>query len=439
MRARRPTCKSTRPSQPAATPYATPNQTSVQLSGTAGGGTISVTSNCSWTVSSDKTWLTVTQNGDKISISYNAEENQTNASRTATISLNFNSRRLASVTVTQKAAGISMETSTLQFENTAGAYELTLTSEAAWTASTSQTWIEVNPTSGNAGQSKITVSALSNASISDRTGYVYLYIGGNKVVEIPIKQRGIYIEFDSPSLSMGCDGETKTVHLGSNTTWTISSYPEWLTVSPLSGEGPLDITIKAADNPNVAERSGVIKATQAGLNLTAQLTVTQSGKTFTYGDSQISCSDKDQTIKVNITTSGKWTAKTTDTWLSVTPTSYTGSTQLSIHVNENGTDDSRTGKVTLTIGDKSYDISIVQSGKYFTVNYKENSFGSTGATLAIEVTTNDSWTASVQNNPSWVTLSQKNGSGNASFTATIADNPSVNSRSATIVLTTAPK
>lgn len=423
-------------SQPAATPYASPEKTGISLNGTSGNGTISVIGNCRWTALSDAPWLTVSENEDRTAVSYTIEENQGNVSRTATISLNLDAERLAYVAVTQKAAGITMETSTLQFENTAGAYELTLSSEAAWTASTSQDWLEVAPSSGNAGQSKITVSALPNASVSDRSGYVYLYIGTKKVVEIPVTQRGLFLAFGLPSLSLGADGETGTIPVISNTTWTISSYPEWLTISPLSGNGSQDITVKAEDNPNVTERSGVIRATQDGLNLPAQLTVRQAGKTFGYGDSQISCSDKEQTISIDVTTTGKWTAGTIDSWLSVTPDSHTGSTQLSIHVDENGTDDSRTGIVTLTIGNKSYDIRIVQSGKYFTVNYKDHSFGSTESSLAIEVVTNDSWMASVQNDPSWISLSKTSGTGNADFTATIADNPSVNGRSATIVLST---
>lgn len=424
-------------SQPAATPYATPDNTSITLSGSSTSGTMNVRSNCTWTITSSTTWFKAEVNQAGTAFSYTVDENLTNASRSATLTINHESKRLATISVTQRAAGITMETTTLQFENTAGAYELTVTSEAAWTASTSQNWIQVNPTSGSAGTSKITVSALQNSAVGDRSGYVYLSIGGNRVVEIPVKQRGIYIEFDAQSLSFSADGETKSIHISSNTNWTISSCPSWVTVSPQSGEGGKDVSIVAADNPNVTSRSGVIKATQAGLNLVAEMTISQPGKTFNYGDSQLNCSDKDQTLKITVTTTGKWTAKSNNNWITVTPSSHTGNGELSVHVTENGTDDPRTGSITLTIGDKSYDVTIIQAGKYFTVNYKENSFGSTGANLAIEVVTNDSWTASIVNNPSWITLSQKNGTGNANFTATIADNPSVNSRSATISLTTA--
>lgn len=424
-------------SQPAATPYATPDNTSITISGATGSGSMNVRSNCTWTITSSTTWLKAEVDQTGTAFSYAVDENLTNVSRSATLTISHESKKLAMISVTQRAAGITMETTTLQFENTAGAYELTVNSEAAWTASTSQNWIQVNPQSGNAGTSKITVSALQNAAVGDRSGYVYLSIGGNRVVEIPIKQRGIYIEFGAQSLSFSADGETKNIHISSNTNWTITSYPSWVTVSPQSGEGGKDITLVAADNPNVTSRSGVIKATQAGLNLVSELSVSQPGKTFNYGDSQLNCSDKEQTLKITVTTTGKWAAKSNNNWITVTPSSHTGNGELSVHMTENGTDDSRTGSITLTIGDKSYDVTIIQSGKYFTVNYKENSFGSTGANLAIEVITNDSWTASVVNNPPWITLSQKNGTGNANFTATIADNPSVNSRSATITLTTA--
>ena len=422
--------------QPAATPYATPEKTNITITGAAGSQEIKVSSNCTWTCTENASWLSIQKNENGTSITITAEENLTNASRTESIGLHLDNRKLSTISVTQKAAEVTLETNTLTFENTAGAYEIKLVSEASWTATTSQSWLEVSPSSGNAGETKLRISAIDNTGISDRSGYVYIAIGGTKVIEIPVTQRGLYIEFAEADVAFTSEEEEQTIRINSNTSWTIDSCPEWLTVAPMSGNGSQDISIKAKDNPNVTARTAKIIALQAGLSLSSELNVSQAGKSFEYGQSVIECSDKKQEIKVNVTTTGKWTAISNDTWLTVSPTSMTGSSELILNLEENVSDNSRTGTITLTIGNKEFTISVIQAGKYFTIDYGETAFGSTGATLSIEVSTNDSWTAKVESNASWISLSQTSGSGNASFKATIADNPSVNKRSATIVLTT---
>ena len=423
--------------QPAATAYATPSKTKETFTGAIFSQDITVSSNCAWVCSSDKEWLTVVKAGDGASLNVSAGENLTNSSRSATVKISFNGKQLSTISITQKAANVTLETTTLTFENTAGAYEVKLTSEAAWTATTSQSWIEVSPASGNAGSSTLVIAAIENTSISERTGYVYINIGGKKVVEIPIRQRGLYIEFAETSLRFIPEEQEQKIRINSNTSWVIESHPEWMSITPMSGANSQDITIRVLDNPNVGARTTTIVATQAGLDLSSSLDITQSGKSFDYGSSLIECSDKAQEISVNITTTGYWTAKSNDSWIDVTPSAMSGSSSLTIAVTENGEDDSRTGTITLTIGDQAFTITIVQAGKYFTIDCENTTFGSTGANLSIEVSTNDSWTAKVENNASWITLSQTSGSGNASFVATIADNPSVNKRTANIVLTTA--
>lgn len=422
--------------QPAATPYATPETNNITFSGAIGSQEIKVNSNCTWTCTDDVEWLSVVKNNDSSSLIITVTENLTNASRTTNVTLYLNSRKLSTISVSQKAAEVTLETNTLTYENTAGAYEIRLISEASWSASTSQNWIEVSPSSGDAGETKLKISALENSSVSDRSGYVYIQIGNSQVVEIPVFQRGLYIEFYETELDFISDEDEKTIRINSNTSWSIDSCPEWMSISPMSGTGSYDLSIKVQDNPNVTSRDAKIIVSQAGLSLSSELNVTQAGKSFEYGQSVIECSDKEQEIKVNVTTTGKWTAISNDTWLTVSPASMTGSSELILNLEENVSDNSRTGNITLTIGNKEFTISVIQAGKYFTIDYGVTAFGSIGATLSIEVSTNDSWTAKVENNASWISLSQTSGYGDASFDATIADNPSVNKRSSVITLST---
>ncbi len=424
--------------QAGASPAASVATSAITFSGAAGTKSVGVTSNCEYNISCSASWLDVQKSEDGSKLSISAVENASVTSRSSKIYLFYETAdiSLASITITQQAANVTLDTQTLEFENTAADCTIKVTSEASWTAKTSQTWIQLSPESGSAGESSLKVSVSPNSSISSREGYIYFYIGSSQVVQIPVVQKGMYIEFSASSLTMEAGVDEKTISIRSNTSWTISSYPEWCSVSPTSGTGNANITVKTADNPNTSHREGVIKAIQPGISLEASMNIVQSGKTFDYGTGSIECSDLAQTINVNITSNGSWTASTTDSWITVRPSSATGSGTLSITVTENTEDDARTGKITLTIGDKTYEISVTQSGKYFTVKVENNEIGSKGGDVLIDVSSNDTWSASVNGSPSWIKLSKTNGSGAASFTATVEDNPSVNGRSAIIVLNT---
>lgn len=421
--------------QSAAEPYAVPEMDELYTSGYASATELMVEGNCSWSFESSKTWISAIRNEDGKSMTVYVDENATGSSRSGYLWIVYEGKTLASIWVYQSAAQVSVATKTLAFENTAGTYELKLTSEASWTAETSNSWIQVSPASGKAGESTIKISAVTNTGVSDRSGYVYIYIGGYIKASIPVTQRGLYLDWDASSLSFSSEEEEKTIRITSNTSWSVSVFPSWMSVSPTSGTGSQDVRIKVADNPEITSRTAKITLSQPGLSINSDLYVTQKGKTFQYGSSSIECSDKAQDIKVKVTTTGKWSAVSNDSWISVSPASTTGSADLIISVEENDEDGIRSGSVTLTIGNTSYSISVIQSGKYFMIDYGMAMFGSTGAELAVEISTNDSWTAEVENNDPWITLSQSSGTGNASFVATIADNPSVSSRSTMIVFT----
>lgn len=440
--------------QPAAVPYAFPDRNEFSFSGASTNQEVWVTSNCTWECSTDVNWLTVVKNEDSNSIYISVSENLSDMSRGGYVYLTFNGETLTWISIVQRAAEVSMQSNTLNFDNTAGAYELKLVSEVSWTASTSHTWINVSPDSGEAGESTLRISALENTTISDRTGYVYIKTGNSKRVEIPVRQRGLYIEFQVSNLEFEAEGGEQTIVITSNTSWEIvlptvttvvktlveneAAYSEsWITVSPMSGELDREITISLAENPNLTSRSITITATQTGLSLKDDLVITQKGKYFNYGSvSTFECSDKAQDLVVDVKSDAAWQAVSNVSWISVSPESMTGDAELVISVEENNTDGSRTGTVTLTIGDQSYTLTVIQSGKYFTIEYSDSKFTSKGTTLSIDVITNDSWTAKVEGQPSWITLSRTSGEGNASVVATIADNPSVNSRTATIIIET---
>lgn len=421
-------------SQAAAIPYINVSQKAVTLKGTACSTTIDVTTNCTFEISGSTEWLSISQKGNSITLT--ASANETNEYRNATIILSHNGSytATANIAVTQAPATINATTETLTFENTASEANIDIVSEAKWIASTSYSWINVSPEKGEAGSSTIKISVSPNTSVDERTGYVILSIGTEQRIQIPIKQRGIYIETDKTILDFGNSKETQTLKINSNTSWKITNLPSWVSVDKTSGKGSIEVSITAEDNPNTAERDGEFLVSQPGLTAMSVVKVHQKGKTFDVAETALRFGDKQETQSVSITTDGEWRALANADWITLSPQSAKGNAILSIAVAENDDEGERSGNVVVMMGDASKTISIVQKGKYFSISNSLLDVGSKGGNLAVSLTTNTSWESRIDGNADWLSVSPTSGTGNAEVAISVSDNPSVNDRYANVYI-----
>ena len=422
--------------QAGATPIISLSKSEIDFAGTANSETITVTANCSWSASSSANWLTVSQKDNTITLAVTA--NESNSNRTGTISVVHYGTTNASqkITVRQVPASINASTESLVFNNTASSVNVTINAEASWTSSSSASWIDISPASGESGTSTMKVSVSPNTSTSERTGYVNLSIGGSQRIQIPVRQRGIYIETEESELSFNAAGGSQNFSVLSNTNWTVSSAPSWITVSPSQGEGDGSVKVTASDNPYTANRSGVIHLTQTGLSIDVAVSVSQAGKTFNVNTTVLNFEDKQSMQTINIQTDGTWTASASESWITISPTSDSGNSTLSVTVPENTSDNERSGQIVVVMADKSATINVIQKGKYFTVSNNLLTYTSKGGVIDVSISTNDSWSAKVEDGSTWLTLSKTSGAGNVDVKVTASDNASVNSRTATLIFET---
>jgi hypothetical protein len=421
--------------QTAAVPYVGLPYSQLNVSGAASSYELPIESNFAWELYSSENWLVATKNGNTLVLSVSS--NNTGSYRTGIVTfLREEVATIYNIEVKQAIATITASTESISFENVASSVDITVNSETDWTAYSYDSWIDVAPNSGTAGTSTLKVSVPANSSINERNGYVVLSLHGIDKIQIPVRQKGIYVEVDKNSLDFAASGETQSIAISSNTSWSITDCPTWLTLSQTNGDGNATVTITASDNPNTSSRSATINVTQEGLSIKNAITVVQKGKSFDLSTSSLSFSDNASTQSLNIETDGAWTATTNDSWITLSPTSGSGNSTLSVSVTENTSDNERNGSISVTMGDKTINVSVVQTGKYLTIANDLLTCGSTGGTIEISVTTNDSWTAKVEDEASWVTLSPTSGKETAAIVATVYDNPSVNSRSTYVLIET---
>lgn len=421
--------------QQAATSYITPATTSLTFKGSGGSQTINISSNVLWKATSSASWAKAETATDGKTLTISVEENPSDASRTVIVTLSSASGITSSVNITQEPAGVSGSTETLVFDKEGGAKSISITADAAWEVKSSDSWISVAPSSGNAGSQMLSITVLENNSTLERTGYVYVNIGGSSKLQIPVVQKGLFIEAKPSSLTFSADADSKQLEINSNTDWSITSMPEWLTANSLSGKNNQTITLTAQNNTSASSRNGKVKIEKKGLSLSAVVDVLQEGLSLSVDYSSLQFGADASTQNITINTIGGWLASSSEGWITLSQTSGTGRSTISVTVEENNAEASRNGSVRIVAGELSQTITITQQGKYFNITETDKTFTSKGETLQISFSTNDSWTASLSDNASWLTLSSTSGSGDAMINLTASDNASMKSRECVLTIT----
>lgn len=431
--------------QDACKAYITPSTNSISFTGSGGSQTIDVKANCAWRLLysyNTDNWVTAQSSDNKLQIT--AAPNNTGAARSGYLYVRNDSANLQqAIYITQQAANISASTQELVFNNTASTQNITLKAEAEWTASTSDAWIELSATSGKAGESTLSISVAPNNDEAERSGYVYLMIGGKRLVEVPIRQRGIYVETSANEFAFDAPSSSQTFSVQSNTQWNIVCDAPWVSFNHTSGSGNADIQLTVTENKSTALRSAFAYVERTGTSTRETLVIVQSGYILNIGTTELQFTDKASTQQVEFDTNGEWTATSADSWIHVSPTQGKGNaeaphTTISVGVDENNTDDERIGSITLQMADATHTIAVVQQGKYFNINNDQLNFESKGGNLSLNISTNGQWTASIDASAqSWLSLAQTSGTGNITdLRITAADNASPSTRTGIITFNT---
>lgn len=402
-----------------------------------GGGaetqTINITANCSWSATSDASWVSLKSDVDNGVLEVYVSPNSGKNYRLSSIYINYGNGRSKAVNVSQYPATISSSITSLEYDNVASSYVLSIESEADWTSTVSDSWINVTPKKGNSGKSDVAIEVSPNTSVESRTGHVAFNTGSESKLQIDIVQRGLYIE-TSEELYFSASEETLSLNINSNTDWQILNSPNWLELSKTNGSGDDVISVVVSDNPNSASRSGEIVIGANGLDMNFVVHVYQQGKKLIPIPHVIEFSDSSGTKMFNVLSNAIWTSTCSDLWFNATPEKGEGNAQISVSVTENQSSIERTGNIEYKYADATTTVVVSQLAKYLTIDNKVFDFVSTGGTHTIDIATNSKWTAEVEHQVSWLKLSANSGKGDTQLVITAEDNPTINVRSTAIII-----
>ena len=276
--------------------------TSLQFSAVGGADelkTITINSNTDWTVSSSKDWCEIdrTFGSNSGSITVHVKSNDTSNPRSALITITATSSgKYVEIQVSQDGKkvdtvigrddydddknldGGGTTTYTLSISQTAistsaagETKNVNVTSNDSWTVSSNQSWCSISPTSGsNNGTIKVTTS--KNTSSNSRSATITIKGTNSGSKTIAVSQDAYTLSVSPSSLQMKSDGESKTVSVSSNDSWTVTSNQSWCTASPSSGSNNGTITIKAASNSSSSRTATLtIKGKNSGRSVTVSV------------------------------------------------------------------------------------------------------------------------------------------------------------------------
>lgn len=181
-----------------------------------------------------------------------------------------------SVSISQEPRAVetvSVSPSTISVPKEGGTYTFNIISNGAWTISYPDEWMNLSQSAGT-GNATITVDVAQNLILSGKTGNIEVSTRDNTaIVQVSQERNTGYINVEPSVLEFVYSGGSRAVIVGSNTDWTISNVPNWVSASTLSGTGNNVVTFTISDTPS-SDRNVAIKFSV--LDEDAYLTIRQS-------------------------------------------------------------------------------------------------------------------------------------------------------------------
>jgi len=226
------------------------------------------------------------------------------------------------------------------------------------------------------------------------------------------------------------------VSVTSTVAWTASCDKNWITLEPLSGIG--NGTVKADFQANAATTPRTANIIFKGVNVEDRIvSVTQSGiqpiLTITPALQNVSVDAGSTTI--NIVSNLSWSVSSDQTWCTLAQSSGTGNASLTVNYLTNKITSPRTATITFTANGVSSQTVLITQAEFIPVllvTPSSKTVNSIAESATYTITSNIPWTAAC--GESWLTISNPNGSNNATLTVNYEQNATIATRVASIVV-----
>lgn len=179
---------------------------------------------------------------------------------------------------------VSVNPSAITAEMSGGTFTIDITCNGDWEITSFPSGWTISQSAGTGnGQITITIPANNGLAIDEEIVIVGKYNGTiDSTITIPVHQKGIELEVSPTSLlDITDEGAVYTFSVSSNTEWTITSYPNWVSFDSLSGSGNGSVIATFSPNDGAA-RTGQIIFTSNGNLITVTINLRQNAYNTDY-------------------------------------------------------------------------------------------------------------------------------------------------------------
>ncbi len=258
--------------------------TNQNVTAPAGTTNFAITSNSAWSVASNAAWCTVTPSGTgNGTLVATYLQNTALASRVANLTITVAGLTPVVVTVTQAAAppSLSVTPENIDVPATSGVANYTVTTNAAWSATSNTFWSDV--TSSGTGTGTMAATYQANTTLYPRISYFAVSVPGiqNTIVTLTQAAAEPFLSVDPHIQNVGVAAGTTNFAVSSNLNWTATSNASWCTVTG-SANGNGTVTATFSENSFAAGRTASITISASGIvPLSTIVTVVQGAPAAT--------------------------------------------------------------------------------------------------------------------------------------------------------------
>lgn len=332
--------------------FVTPSSLFAAAAGLTGSMSISTTPGCDWSASGMPSWVTLSKQagtGAEV-ISYTVAAN-TGTLRSATFVVAGQSIKFTQASVGTTAGCVTLSPSTVAVEGAAstGSVSVIAADTCSWSTYSTATWLTVTSATEGTGPATVSFSVATNPWSFARTGS--LFIGGRTLTVTQAPVSGCTYAISPTTRTSPAAGESFAVTVTTQTgcTWTSSASTLWLRVSAgATGTGSGTATVTAGANISSLSRTGTV--TIAGQTLSVTQSGAGCGSTVTPASVSATASGATGTLQLTIGGTCAWTVTGVPTWVTIYPTTGTGSRVLSYTV---AASTSGARSATVTVGDQA--------------------------------------------------------------------------------------
>lgn len=351
-------CGQSSPDEPAPPCAFSLSTTSLTVAAVGGSATVGVTTatGCTWTAVSDRGWMSITSgstgsgNGSvSVSIAANTEPQP----RSGALTVAGQAVAVQQLAAVSEPCTIDLSPGDAVYgeDPRSGTFEVRTANHCSWTATTTDTWIQVNAPASGTGAGHVAYAIDRNRETSARTGRILV-----NDRTFTITQAGRVLDCDYLVAPVSLDAcmsvpfdLTTLVTAGPGCPWTVSADSPWITVtSGASGAGTGQVTLRLADNWD-APRSGLVMVRWPTVTAGQNVRISQAGCRYGTSVSDITIAAPGGPASFDVlqqsdplTCGGAlqdrclWTAEADVPWITITtPMPRTGDNRVNFTVQPN--------------------------------------------------------------------------------------------------------